>query len=300
MPETSPLTVDFTREDNVLQILPRPALRSSANLGWNGIYVQQHQQPAWETPEYAHTRHMLLVHSPDQTVQAERWFDGRRQPEQLGGRNNIVIVPATIQHRANWNQGNPFSLLFLEPDYLTQVAHEFITADRVELTPHHAMHDPLINQIGRSLTAELESNQFGSRVFADTLTMALSIHLLRNYSAWQPPLPAETRGLTQRKLQRAIAYIQDHLTENLSLPVIAHELGMSQYYFARLFKQSMGVSPYQYVMRQRIERAQYLLRTTSLPISAIAQQVGFSNQNQLTVQFRKFIGTTPSNYRKNL
>lgn len=63
MSETQPLTVDFTVEDEVLQILPRPALRSSANRGWNSIYVQQHQQPAWETPEYAHTQHMLLIHN---------------------------------------------------------------------------------------------------------------------------------------------------------------------------------------------------------------------------------------------
>lgn len=75
---------------------------------------------------------------------------------------------------------------------------------------------------------------------------------------------------------------------------------MSQYYFSRLFKQSTGVSPYQYVMQLRIERAKYLLQTTSLPIAAIAQQVGFTNQNQLTIQFRKFAQTTPSNYRKQL
>jgi AraC family transcriptional regulator len=300
MSETQALTVDFTQEDNVLQILPRPALRSSKNLGWNGIYVQQHQQPAWETPEYAHTRHMLLVHSPDQTVQAERWFDGRRQPEQLGGRNNIVIVPATILHRANWNQGNPFSLLFLEPAHLTQVAYEFITADRVELTPRHAMHDPLIDQIGRSLAAELESNQLGSRLFADSLTMALSIHLLRNYSNLEQPLRRHSEGLPQRKLQQAVAYINEHLAEDLSIAAIADELEMSQYYFSRLFKQSTGISPYQYVMRQRIEQAKYLLKMTSLSVAAIAPQVGFSSQNQLTVQFRKFIGTTPSGYRKNL
>lgn len=69
MSETQPLTVDFTQEEDVLQILPRPALRSSENLGWNGIYIQQHQQPAWETPEYAQTRHMLLVHNPDRAIQ---------------------------------------------------------------------------------------------------------------------------------------------------------------------------------------------------------------------------------------
>ncbi|MEY2832801.1 MAG: hypothetical protein RLZZ574_2059, partial [Cyanobacteriota bacterium] len=65
-------------------------------------------------------------------------------------------------------------------------------------------------------------------------------------------------------------------------------------------KRSVGLSPYQYVMQQRIERAAYLLRTTTLSVAAIALQVGFSTQNQLTIQFRKFWGTTPSNDRKQL
>ena len=298
MPETQPITVDFTRKDDVLKVLPRPSLLSSENLGWNGIYVQQHQQPAWETPEYAHTRHMLLVHGIEQPVQAERRFDGHRQQELIGRGSNIAIVPASVRHQVSWSQESAFTLLFLDPNYLIQVAYESISADRIELMPQFAMHDPFIDQIGRSLTTELESNGLGSRLFADSLTTALSIHLLRNYASRQQTLTEQVGGLPQRKLQQAIAYMHDHLSENLSLAEIAGELDMSQYYFSRLFKQSMGISPYQYVMRLRIERAEYLLRTTSLAIAAIAQQVGFSNQNQLTIQFRKFTGTTPSNYRK--
>lgn len=125
---------------------------------------------------------MLQVHSPDLTIQAERLFDGRRQQEQFGGGDNIVIVPATLQHQANWNQESPFALLFLEPDYLVEIAHESITADRVKLIPHHAMPDPLIDQIGRSLISELEFNPLGSRLFAGSLAIALSIQLLRYYS----------------------------------------------------------------------------------------------------------------------
>ena len=298
MPETQPITVDFTRKDDVLKVLPRPSLLSSENLGWNGIYVQQHQQPAWETPEYAHTRHMLLVHGIEQPVQAERRFDGHRQQELIGRGSNIAIVPASVRHQVSWSQESAFTLLFLDPNYLIQVAYESISADRIELIPQFAMHDPFIDRIGRSLAAELKSNEFGSRLFADSLTTALSVHLLRNYSDMQKALAIGSGGLPQRKLRQAIAYIHDRLSENLSLSEIARELDMSQYYFARLFKQSMGVSPYQYVMRLRIERTKYLLRMTSLSIAAIAQQTGFSNQNQLTIQFRRFTGTTPSNYRK--
>lgn len=92
----------------------------------------------------------------------------------------------------------------------------------------------------------------------------------------------------------------EHLSENLSLAAIADELKMSQYHFSRLFKQSINVSPYQYVIRQRLKWAKYLLRTTTLSITVIAKQVGFAHQNQLTVKFRKLTGTTPSNYRKQL
>jgi AraC family transcriptional regulator len=300
MPETQPLTIDFTQEDNVLQILPRPAKRSSEDLGWNGIYLQQHQQPAWETPESAHTRHMLMVHGTPKIIRVERWFDGRREQEQFGNNNNVAIIPAMVLHRVNWDRESSFSLLFIEPDYLIRVARELTVGNRIELIPHHAMSDPLIDRIARSLIAELESNQLGSRLFADSLTIALSIHLLRNYADLPQPLREETGGLPPGQLQLAIDYINDCLAEELTIAAIADRLQMSQYYFSRLFKQSTGLSPYQYVMQQRIERATFLLRTTSLSVAAIAFQVGFSNQNQLTIQFRKFVGTTPTNYRKHL
>jgi AraC family transcriptional regulator len=230
MPETQPLTVDFIQADDVLQVLPYLPLRTSDSLGWNGIYVQQHHQPAWETPEYAHIRHMLIVHSPDVTTQSERWFDGRRHREQVGGDNTIIIVPAGVQHRANWNRESPFSLLFLEPDRLIQIARELVTTEYIQLLPHGAMQDPLIDQIGRALTAELGSNQIGSQLFVESLTIALAVHLLRHYSDHPQPLRDRVGGLPQRKLDQAIEYIHEHLGEDLSIAAIANALEMSQYY----------------------------------------------------------------------
>ncbi|MER3494055.1 MAG: hypothetical protein C4323_18190 [Mastigocladus sp. ERB_26_2] len=65
-------------------------------------------------------------------------------------------------------------------------------------------------------------------------------HILRRYSTRQQRIPDISGGLPSYKLQLAIDYIQAHLTQNISLEAIATELGMSQYYFARLFKQSTG------------------------------------------------------------
>jgi AraC family transcriptional regulator len=300
MSEKQPLTADITQKDDVLKIFPRLPLRSSENLGWNGIHVQQHCQPAWESPESAQTTHIVIVALNSDLVQSERWFDGRKQQEQFGGENNIAIVPAMVQHRGSWNQEASFSVLSLEPDRLTKIAYESVTTERAELIPQYAMQDTFIDRIGKSLTAELTEDRFGSQLLVDSLTIALSIHLLRHYSDLHKPLRSYTEGLPKRKLQQAIAYIHDYLAEDLTIAAIADQLEMSQYYFSRLFKQAIGVSPYRYVMEQRIEAAKHLLKKTPLPILAISERVGFANQNQLTIQFRNLTGTTPSNYRKHL
>jgi AraC family transcriptional regulator len=300
MSEKQPLIIDFTQKDDVMKIVPRSPLRSSENLGWNEIHVQQHCQPAWESPECAQTTHIVIVGLSSDLVQTERWFDGSRQQEQIGGRNNIAIVPAMVPHRSSWNQEASFSLLSIEPDRLTKIAYESVTTEFVELIPHYVMQDTFIDRIGQSLTAELAEDRFGSQLLVESLTIALSIHLLRHYSNWQKPLRDYQGGMPKRKLQQAIAYIHDHLADGLTITAIADELKMSQYYFSRLFKQSIGVSPYRYVMEQRIEAAKQLLKKTPLPISVIADRVGFANQNQLTIQFRNLTGTTPSHYRKHL
>jgi AraC family transcriptional regulator len=300
MSEKQPLTADTTQKDDVVKIFPRLPLQSSENLGWKGIHVQQHCQPAWESPESANTTHIVAVGLNSDLIQTECWFDGHRKQEQIDGRNNIAIIPAMVPHRVNWNQEASFSMLSIQPDRLTKIAYESFTTERVELIPHYAMHDTFIDHIGKSLTAELTEDRFGSQLLVDSLTIALSIHLLRHYSDWRKPLRDYQGGMPKRKIQQAIAYIHDHLAEDLTIAAIADELEMSQYYFSRLFKQAIGVSPYRYVMEQRIEAAKHLLKKTPLPISAISEQVGFANQNQLTVQFRNLTGTTPSNYRKHL
>jgi AraC family transcriptional regulator len=300
MPEKQPLTIDFTQKDDVIKVVPRLPVRSSENLGWNGIHVQQHCQPAWESPEYAQNTHIVIIGLDSELVQTERWFDGRRRQEQIGSENNIAIVPAMVPHRSTWNQEASFSVLSLEPDRLTKIAYESVTTEYVELIPHYVMQDTFIDHIGKSLTAELTENRFGSQLLVDSLTIALSVHLLRHYSDWHKPLHDYQGGMPKRKMQQAIAYIHAHLAEDLTIAAIADELEMSQYYFSRLFKQSIGVSPYRYVMEQRIEAAKQLLKRTSLSISVIADRVGFANQNQLTIQFRNLVGTTPSNYRKHL
>jgi len=102
----------------------------------------------------------------------------------------------------------------------------------------------------------------------------------------------------ESNLQQAIRYIQTHLGENITLEAIASELEMSQYYFCRWFKQSVGISPYQYVLQQRVKRAQVLLQRQELSPAEVALDCGFNSQSHLIHHFKKQVGMTPKQYQE--
>ena len=106
-----------------------------------------------------------------------------------------------------------------------------------------------------------------------------------------------SRGLPPSLLQRASAYIDEHLDAKLRLPDIAQVVQLSPCHFARQFKQASGVSPHQFVVRRRIVRASELLLSTELSLGDIALEIGCSDQSHFTTLFRKTTGMTPRAFR---
>lgn len=105
-------------------------------------------------------------------------------------------------------------------------------------------------------------------------------------------------GLPPRRLQRVFSHIRENLNRELSVTELAQVVGMSQYYFSKLFKMSTGTTPHQYVMRQRVERAQELLRESQTALAELATHVGFQTQSHFTSVFRRLVGATPKHYRE--
>jgi AraC family transcriptional regulator len=112
--------------------------------------------------------------------------------------------------------------------------------------------------------------------------------------AYNPP----AYGLPPAKLRRAIAHVNEHLDQELSLASIAAVISMSVAHFARSFHQDMGMTPHQFVIRQRVDRARQLLTDTDLSLSEIGHQVGFTDQSHFIAVFRKHVGLTPRLYRR--
>lgn len=101
------------------------------------------------------------------------------------------------------------------------------------------------------------------------------------------------RGLSKRDLKRVTDYLSDNLTADVSLDALAGVVCISPSHFCYLFKQSTGMSPHQYVIRQRVEKAKSLLLAGEMTIADVASSVGFSDQAHLTRHMRRILGATP-------
>jgi AraC-like DNA-binding protein len=133
------------------------------------------------------------------------------------------------------------------------------------------------------------------------IAFACFVEQLANFCTMLTTTTATTefkhKGLTRTQLQQVFDYVQTHLDRDLSLAELAETLNFSPTYFARAFKQAIEVSPHQYVIQQRVERAKLMLSKTDLAISDIALQVGFSSQSHLNQQFKRLTGMTPKQIR---
>ena len=278
-------------------VLPESRLLSAIQREWDGLHVAYAHFPPGEWPLPPITGHLITLHL-GQPVNTVRQRDGRVQ-QGMKVHGDIEIVPAGSPSFWAYESANEALGIMLDPAFVQQVALQAgqVSPDRLELPHNFGKRDPLIAHLGLVLFADLTAPDVGSRLFAESAAQLLAVHLLRHYATVPCPVREYTRGLSRPTLRRVLEFIHAHLDTDLSLTTIASTVGISPYHFARLFKQSTGQSPHQYVIARRIVQAKHLLTTTELPIAAIAYQVGFASQSHLTRHFRQRTGVTPKVYR---
>ena len=270
-------------------------LASSRNTNWDGLLLEHLHLPTLDISELCAASHSLTLQlGRPKTVELK--INGRFSNKQLLP-GNVCITPTRQLHSVRWREDIEVLTLTLEPKFLALSVQESINPDRVELMMHRGHNDPLIREILLALKAELEAGCPSGQLYAEAMGNALAVHLLKNYTTAPSKISTYNNGLPQHKLTQVLDYIQIHLDQELKLADLAALVGISQYYFCRLFKQSMGVAPHQYVLHQRIERSKQLLKQNELAIAEIALLCGFKNQSHLTTLFRKFTGMTPKVFR---
>ncbi|MCB4770689.1 AraC family transcriptional regulator [Ancylobacter sp. Lp-2] len=167
--------------------------------------------------------------------------------------------------------------------------------------------DPVILRLSQALeAAEHGTDEFGG-VYADALRLAIVTRALSVRpagDALEEPAtettPATRRpksGLPKWRLKKVVAYIDENLSESVSLAGMADAAGLSRMHFAAQFRVSTGLRPHEFLLRRRIEKAQSLMKETRDSLVAIALEVGFQTQAHFTTVFRRFVGDTPHQWR---
>lgn len=212
---------------------------------------------------------------------------------------HVSILPANLPHEATQERKMEMIVISIEPLWLEQVADELM-GKPVEILEQWAARDPFVHQLGVAMRNEFQL-ALPNVIYVESFIHILATHLIRNYSLNHHPVIQDTVSkLPPQKLQQAIAHIHNRLEQDVTLSELAAVVQMSPYRFARAFKQSTGLPPHQYLLSQRIERAQILLRETQLSIADISYQLGFASQSHFTATFRRFTTVTPKAYREML
>ncbi|MBW4661803.1 MAG: AraC family transcriptional regulator [Drouetiella hepatica Uher 2000/2452] len=279
----------------------KPRILSSRQMNWNGILVEQLQSPVstYEVELPAFSDHWLSLHlgNPAPMIQKR---DDRLHESILYEGDNLFVPAGQPSYWCRDKSGVICAPLFicLKPELIQHVAEASdIDSNRFELLHSFGQQDLQLHQIGMLLFAELRSGGMMGKLYVESVTQILAIHLLRHYSTVTQPIASQNSSITRTQLQQAIDYIHTYLNRDLSLVELASVVNISPTYFASLFKQAMGISPHQYVIQQRVKQAKLMLSKTDLAIADIALQVGFSSQSHLTQQFKRHTGMTPKQIR---
>ncbi len=283
---------------HVTQLLPARPVLSSQQAGWENFLVEESHYEAFGEVELPPATHHSLVYRLGGPIRLYQESSGRND-ERLAVSGGFSVQPAGTPSHVRWHDPSQVVHAWLDAQWVASLS-AMMGATRGEPEMKHIFEDttPQIGHIVLALKAELESGCLGGPLYAQHLATSLAAYLLERFSVFPLPLKEYTHGLGKSDLARVLGYIHECLTEDLSLDELAACVHLSPYHFARLFKQSTGVPPHEYVIQQRIEKAKDLLRSGRLTVGEVAQAVGFSDHSKLDRHFKRLTNLTPRQFRQ--
>lgn len=264
-----------------------------------GLTVDHHISKPSELEFSGCNRHLLCLLLSEGNRQKITCI-GKQKSEKPQLKGDFWICSAQTSGLWAWDSTDESLMFVIDPLLLSRTASEVsgLEVSQVELLNTIGTRDPHIEAIAHLFQAELDTDSMGGQLYAESLVQVFIVHLLRQYCTFQPKIPPHPKSDATPRLQPVLDYIHTYLDRPLHLAELAEVLGINQYYFCRLFKQSMGMAPYQYVLQQRMEKAKELLQQRKHTIAEVAVLVGCTDQSRFTKHFKNYFGITPSLFLK--
>jgi AraC family transcriptional regulator len=222
-------------------------------------------------------------------------IEGREVSCLFPGKSRLAVIPAETEIQGEWDVGPvlDYTVVFLDPSLMSERLRQAIAVPTIGFE-----HDGLV----RSL-AELCREASSRDDFFDLMAEGWAIQALAHISRVSEKCGAAPRsrargGLPGNSLRRIEDFVRANLGEDISLDDLSAIGGLSKRHFVRAFQESVGTSPYNYVLMLRIEEAKQRLSGTAESITEIALATGFGQAQHFSTSFRKATGETPSSFRQ--
>jgi AraC family transcriptional regulator len=277
-----------------ITFLPDHSLRwSTGSRAWDGLVLERFAFESLDTPEFVLRDHSVTLKlSAPATVEHKI---GGRFHRRLHVPGDVSVFPAGATRQVRTDQPHDVLVLTLTEELLSNGAG---LASSPVLVECPQVSDAHIEHIVRALQIEAESGFRSGPLYGESLGVALATHLVSHYVADRAHAGRSVRGgIAPQRLRRVLAYIHENIAEDVRLTALAQVSGLSPCRFARNFRQSTGITPHQYVTRERVTQAKRMLRETDWSITTVASAVGCGTPSQFTALFRRATGRTPSDYR---
>jgi AraC family transcriptional regulator len=298
MGTATPFTLDQTHG---IVTLPSSYVRaSSADLGWTSLLISaQHEEP-FEAEVEPVRDHLIVLHLGG-PVRVNGSVD-TKSVRKLVPPGGIFLWPAGSGFHVGLEEAVDTLHLYIRSSVVEEVADSlgYTGNNAARLLPRLCETDHLLEQLALEVRRAANSVTSPS-LYVDHLALAIAARLVHHNAAGPPVEGAlRSRGLTSSQLRRVEEYIEENLGNTIQLQELSSASDLSVSHFVRQFRLTTGVSPHQFILRRRVERARRLLTHTEDAVVEIALSCGFSHQEHLTHTFRRFTGTTPASYRRTI
>jgi AraC family transcriptional regulator len=288
-------------------VKPNRLLQSSRDLGWRGLLLDHHQGTGKsDVFETLPTNDVTLVvatrgRSLIQVFKQSRWRSA------LYDVGNAGLTEPHGTTRMFWQALDADARfetahLYLSGSIVSDVAEEYRRAGSRHMDhPLSSLvfKDEAVGAIAGSLL--LAMRQGAPPLYAEQASRFVISHLLTRHARWWDP-DSDCRVapmISDRQVARVLEYMSARFAEDLTLPELAAEACISVNHFVRRFRERIGVTPFAYLTRLRIEAAQRMLLTSDIAISEIASLCGYSNAGAFSSAFHRHVGSSPRSYRTN-
>jgi AraC family transcriptional regulator len=284
-------------EEQIVGITGTLPYATSIGRNWTGVEVHRYRVSGpSQTIEFRLPQLAIFLPHLDHPCRVRQEVGDHAMTKDVG-HDAVTIAPAALTRRASIERQHELTAIFLDPLVFSEIAHGETGLHYPEIMPQFAIADPLIRSLGMTLDGEMRSNSPKPAFYAERLASTLASHIFVSYSA---PVYREMRSLGAHwtKLRRSIEHIHANIDKPLPLEQLAMMAGMSKFHFAKSFHQAMGIPPHQYLVQARMQKARALLSDETMSLPQIASRVGYSDTVQFCSQFRKRVGLSPAQYRR--